>query len=255
MTTQTTQLTKKTKISDNLADDFAAIRPGSEVSELIAANYGGEMTLTEQDLLTIKIPSGGSTTWSFDDVEGERAEKELVGLWVHRGFGGMLWPTDSPGSSTPVLVTSDWRTARKVGDELGDIDPETLARFENEDGTYNWQGLAGGNSPESPFGYGAGRNGGKRVSEYQTVALLRTDDILPILVRITPGSFKSLETFIRRLRVPYWRAVIGLSLEKITNTSGQSFSRVVFRLVGTTGPDAGETAQELYTEPLSRSLS
>ena len=255
--TTTTTKSKKTAApsSSDLSTDFAAIQPGSEVADLIEANYGGQMTLSEQDLLTIKLPAGGSTSWTFDDVEGERSEKELVGLWVYRGFGGMLWPTDTPGGSTPVLVTSDWRSARKVGDDLGDLDAETLEQFVKTDGTYDWQGLAGGNFPESPFGYGAGRNGGKRVSEFQTVALLRPDDILPILVRITPGSFKGLETFIRRLRIPYWRAVVGLSLEKITNSAGQSFSRVVFRLVGTIDGENGERTKELYTEPLSRSLS
>ena len=92
------------------------------------------------------------------------------------------------------------------------------------------------------------------MSEFQTVALLRPDDLLPLLIRITPGSFKPLETFIRRLRVPYWRTVIGVSLEKMTNQSGQGFSRVVFRLVGTVEKDEGDRVKELYTDALSRSL-
>ena len=249
------EITTKTKKTTELAvREFAALAPGGEMAELIAANYGGEVTLSEQDLVSVKMPSAGSTSWTFEDVEGERTEKELVGLWVFRGFGGVLWPTDSPGNSSPVLVTNDWRTARRVGDDLGEIDGKILERFKREDGFFDWQGLAGGRFPECPFGYGAGRNGGKRVSEFQTVALLRPDDLLPLLIRITPGSFKPLETFIRRLRVPYWRTVIGVSLEKMTNQSGQGFSRGGFRLVGTGEKDEGDRVKELYTDALSRSL-
>lgn len=255
---ETTIKTKKPKSTELTVteshQEFAALAPDSEMAELIEANYGGKVTLTEQDLITVKMPTAGATSWTFDDVEGERTEKELVGLWVYRGFGGVLWPTDSPGNASPVLVTNDWHTARQVGEDLGEIDGEILERFKRDDGMYDWQGLAGGRYPESPFGYGAGRNGGKRVSEFQTVALLRPDDLLPLLLRITPGSFKPLETFIRRLRVPYWRTVIGVSLEKMTNAAGQGFSRVVFRLAGTIEKDEGDRVKNLYTEALARSI-
>ena len=40
----------------------------------------------------------------------------------------------------------------------------------------------------------------------------------------------------------------------MTNQSGQGFSRVVFRLVGTVEKDEGDRVKELYTDALSRSL-
>ena len=229
-------------------DTFLALQDGSDVAELIAANFSGGETLTEQDLVQVKTPTGGSTTWEFEDITGTVETKTLEGICVYYGSGGILWPSMEIGSQqTPLLVTNDLIKARKVGDDYGDLDPDLIESFRNEDGSYNWIGLCGDNAP---LGFGAGRNGGKRCDEYRNLCLLRAEDTFPIMIRVKAGSFRSVLPFMKKLPVPFYRAVISLSLDKVESQSGNKYSQISPRLIGKLDREQGEFIQKTYTEGL-----
>lgn len=237
---------------------FLAFGDEPEVREALAANFGDTESITVDCMVRVKVPSSGATRWTIEELEGELLVDELVGLVVHYAAGGVLWPTNDPVEGTqPVLRTDDLITAYRIGDDLGDIDPEVIEKFRVDGGGYDWQALAG---EDGPFGWGSGKGGrGKRAHEFKTIALLRESDILPILLNVPPTSIKPVSSFIKKLTgraVPWYRSVIGLSLEEDKNDAGQKFSKIKTpRLVGTITREEAELARKLYRDPIKRALS
>lgn len=247
-----------TKKKDEKTMEFPLLQGSGGVSDAIAANFGSGFHMSEQDLTSVKIPSGGSTSWSIESASGEESVKEIIGLWVHKAYRGVLWPTEEPGANQPVMVANTMTHASLVGDDFGDLDPSILDNFKRDDGSYDWRSLTDGPSPKHPLGFGSGKNGSKRVNEYQMLCVLRPETILPLMVRITPGSFRSLSSFLFQLvdqGIPFYRAVIGLSLTKAANKTGQTFSQVSFRLVDQITEEQGDQVLETYVKSLESALS
>lgn len=241
-----------TELTTLKSENFLALAEGSDLAEAMSANMIGGGGITAQDLIRVKTPTGGSTVWRFEDITGDVEAKELTGIFVFWAAGGVLWPTENPSGASPVLVTKDLKTARRVGDDYGDLDPDVLDSFQNPDGTYDWHRLCVAKG--APYGFGSGKNGGKRADEYRTIGLLRPEDTLPIMVTVKGGSFKSMLPFVTRLPVAHYRCIISLGLEKTTNNNGQEFSRIQPKLVGQLTKEQGETVKEMFTEPLNQSL-
>lgn len=235
---------------------FLAFGDDPDVREALAANFGDGESITADCMIRVKVPSSGAAKWTIDELEGETQVDELVGLMVYYAAGGVLWPTTDPVDGTqPVLRTDDLVTAYRVGDDLGDIDPDVLEQF-RINGGYDWQALAG---EGGPYGWGSGKGGrGKRATEFKVIGILRQGDILPILLNVPPTSIKSVSSFVKKLSakaVPWYRAVIGLSLEEAKNEGGQKFSRIKTpRRVGTITREEAEIARKLYREPIQRAL-
>ena len=146
-------------------------------------------------------------------------------------------------------MTNNLIHAHRVGEFYGDIKPDELEKFRNSDGTYDW--------PKLPWNqWGSGRGGvGKRCKESRLLMVLREGDVFPLLIRAQPGSLKTVRPFILKLPVPHWRAVIGLSLQKVKNKGGQEYSQIVPRYVGPVPADVGIEIKRLYTDPLTRMVS
>lgn len=90
------------------------------------------------------------------------------------------------------------------------------------------------------------------------MAILREDEALPILVTAGPGSLKTVVPFVKRIAsvgVPYFRAKVGLRLEKVMNAGGQPYAQIVPRLVDTLSKWEGERIRDTYTIPLGRVIS
>lgn len=232
---------------------YLALRPGSDVMAALAENIDADEGISEKNLIKVPTPAGGATQWTIDEVDGQKSYKEIVGILVYYGKGGVLWPSNDPKPGTlPYLRTDDCRTAYQVGEDSGDLDLDELAKFDRGDGTYDWKKMVDG--PDAPFGFGTGKNGtGKRAQEYRVLCILREGDAFPLLIRAKPGSLKNVGDFINKLTaagIPYFRAVISLGLEKAQNQGGQPFSRIVPKLVGRLDPEAGAKVKEIYSEPM-----
>jgi len=237
-----------TEISTNVLD-YPALRSDSRQIRIIEANLDGE-PMRETDLVRVKTPLGGATSWTVDINGNQTQTDEIVGLCVGIAKRGVLWPSDDPTEQRPVVVTHDLMVGYRVSDDLGSIDPAVLEKFRIGDRKYDWAALS---SPTGPFGYGSARGGaGKRVKESRILALLREGDVWPVLVSVGPGSLRELLPFLKRLPSFHYECVLGLKLTKAKGTNGQPYSQIVPRVVGTISEEQGEVARRVYAEPLRR---
>lgn len=227
--------------------DYPALAPSSRQMRIIQANLDGE-AIRETDLVRVKTPLGGSTTFSFDNNGNVESCDELVGLLVGIGKRGYAWPSDEPTEQRPVIVSNDLVTGYRVSDELGTIDPKVLERFRIGDRLYDWAAM----SASQEFGFGSGKNGAKRIKEMRILAILRTGDVWPLLVTIGGGSLRDWESFRKKLPSFHYECVIGLKAVKTKNAAGQPFSQIHPRVVGVISEEQGEVARRTYTEALTK---
>lgn len=234
---------------------FLALRPGGDLAEALEANLGSGDSLKESDLTRVKIPSGGATRWVIDGLRGEEVAEELVGVLVYYAPRGVLWPSQEVGNDLPVLISDDLRTARRVGEKIGDLDEEILDKMLLADGRYDWRGTDE-SGPNKYNDFGSGKNGqGKRAKESRVLCLLREREAFPILVNATPGSLKTVVPFVKKLEVPHFRAIVSLKLAKVKNRGGIDFAQIVPTLVGEISKEEGAKIRELYTNPLRKLVS
>lgn len=237
-----------TAISTNVQTiDYPALAPSSRQMRIIQANLDGE-AIRETDLVKVKTPLGGSTTWTFDNNGNTESTDELIGLLVGIGKRGYLWPSDEPTEQRPVIVSNDLVTGYRVSDEMGQIDPKLLDRFRIGDRLYDWAAMSA--SPE--FGFGSAKGGAKRIKEMRILALLRAGDIWPVLVTVGGGSLRQWESFRKKLPSFHYECVVGLKAVKTKNAAGQPYSQIQPRIVGTITEEQGEVAFRTYTEALSK---
>lgn len=224
---------------------FLALREKSEVREALEANLGAGETIGVSDLTIVKVPSSGATNWQFEDIEGDVSTPTIEGVIVYYGPYGVLWGSDDPTEGEqPFMVTSDLRIGHRRSDDYGDLDRDKIEACRLEDGTYDWQKL-----PYAQFG-SATKGGGKRVKDQRYMAILREGDTFPLLIRCPPGSLKNVTGFMKKLTVPYWRAVVELSLEKDKNKAGQVYSKIKVKLLDKLSRELGEQVTSIYTRSL-----
>jgi hypothetical protein len=227
---------------------WLALRPDSDIREALMANLGPGESLSAADLPRVPTPAGGAKVWAWQDAgNNEQTAKTLDGILVGYLVRGTLWGSESPqGKSQPVLVTYDLMNAVRVNDDIGDLDADVLESCRTGDRTYDWQRL-----PYNQFGTSASGRG-KRCKESRLLAILREDEAWPLLVSAGVGSLSSVTSFVKRLPVPHYRAVVSLGLNKVENAGGQPYSQITPKLLGTISREEGEIVKRLYTTPLSR---
>lgn len=238
-----------TAISTNVKTvNYPSLSPDSRQLRIIEANLDGE-PMREQDLVRVKTPTGGGTTWVVNANGNDEPCDEIVGLLVGVAKRGVLWPQDDPTDQRPVIVSNDLLVGYRVSDDLGTIDPKALEKYRVGDRRFDWVALS--NSPE--FGFGSARGGaGKRAKEARILAILREGDVWPILVTVGPGSLAAWTPFAKRLPSFHYETVVGLKLEKAKGKNGQPYSTIVPRVVGVVTEEQGEVARRIYAEPLKR---
>src|SRR5688500_11912452 len=96
---------------------FSVLEPNSEAAELIRANTAGE-EVGVGDLDRIRVPTGGGTLWTVPTIEGEKSERELVGIIVHVARRRAYWSDPSPTGNPPDCSSRDCITG--VGDPGGE---------------------------------------------------------------------------------------------------------------------------------------
>ena len=232
---------------DEGASQWLALRPDSEIREAIEANMRPGERLRASDLPRVPTPSGGGTVWSWVDAgNNEQSSKTIDGLLVYYGCRGTLWGSEEPaGKTMPVLVTNDLITAVRLNDDIGDLDEEVLESCRIGDRTYDWVRL-----PYNKFK--TGKNGvGKRCKESRLLAILRKDEAWPLLVSAGPGSLATVVPFVTKLAVPHFRANVSLTLQRVENSGGTPFSRIVPKFLGAVSREEGAAVRQLYTLPLS----
>lgn len=237
---------------------FVALRGGVDVATL--PDEAAAEDVTVNDLPRIKMPTGGGLFWTVPHPSGDKPADAIEGVLCMWQKCGVLWPKDGEASAgtMPVLLTYDLRTAMRVNQDDGDLDPDVLANAALGDGRYDWLGTdAGGKNAYNAWG--SGRDGvGKRCKERRMVGVLSTDAQFPVIINIGPGSLKPVTAFIKSLQmegIPWWRCIVRWTLRTVTaKTSGIEYSQAVPELVGQVTPAEGDIVLARYVKPLGAAM-
>jgi len=187
------------------AKDYSLMEMNAEhLTEVLSQNIG-DGGLSRFDLDTVKVPSGGATTWEIPTLEGEDKSEEITGILVFWKDVRAYWEAEYDGSSNPPDCYSD---DMKIG-----------------------VGEPGGKCSECPFAeFGSADKGeGQACKQIRILFMIRKDDILPLTIPAPPTSVGPIKKYFMRLAskgIPYYSIITKLSLEKATNANGIKYSKI-----------------------------
>ena len=187
-------------------ETFLALQSdATNVLQTIKENIGTDR-ITDRDLDRIVVPLGGGVNWTVPTLEGEASIKTLDGIIVHWTAPRASWATgmEAAGNTPPDCSSHDG--------EIG-------------------YGQPGGDCFICPLNqWGSAEGGsGKACKEKRMLFLLRSTDLLPIVIQAPSTSIQPIKKYLLRLAsqgLPYWSVLTSLSLEKGSNSAGIAFSRI-----------------------------
>lgn len=205
------------------ASPYALLRmDGNKAVSIIKDALGGD-TLSIRDLDRIKVPSGGGTVWEVPSLDGDRAEKELNGVIIHKAPRRVYW--DKPYGAE---------------DDDGDGKPAC----QSQDGEYG-VGTPGGACSACPLNeWETAENGkGKACRETRQLFILTEGELLPISVTVPPASLGAFREYTLRLlksQLSTSDVVTKLTLSKETAKDNDKikFSKILFARSANLDPDA-----------------
>ena len=199
-------------------DQYAVLEMDTQdLQEIISENLGGE-SLSPSDLDRVKIPSGGGTTWTIPDIDGERDEREIEGVVVFWKNVRAYWETEYDGSNNPPDCYSD----------DGDVGI----------------GNPGGRCSQCPLSqWGSDSKGGKgqECKQMRLMFVLQETSLLPLVIVLPPTSLANSKKYFLRLAsagVPYWGVTTKFTLEKDKSEGGIMYSKATLSAGAKLSPEA-----------------
>jgi hypothetical protein len=198
--------------------------PVSEIKNAVAANLG-DGNINTWDFERIKIPAGGGTAWTIQNLDGEEMVKEISGIIVAWRDTRAYWSVpmeQSDGNMPPDCCSLDARTG--TGKPGGDCRKCPFAQF--------------GSDP---------RGGGQACKLVRQLFFIREDNLLPEIVNLPPSSVKPARQYFMRLAskaVPCYSLITKIALEKTKNTQGIVYSRATFTSGGRLTPEQAARVKE-----------
>lgn len=191
------------------AQDYALMQMSLEdVREALQENLDGSQ-LSMWSFPRIRIPGAGGTTWSVPQLEGDDLEtKVLEGVIVYKQSVRGYYKDEFKGGNSPPDCAS-------------------------KDG--NWgQGAYGPDSVENPTGNCltcpmSQFNPTPACKQSLLLFLLMKDDLLPVVVKASPGSLRPMNDYLRglaRKAKPYYSVVTKLALTKASSATGITYSQI-----------------------------
>jgi hypothetical protein len=202
----------------------------------------GPGQLSVFDLDRVKIPAGGSTTWSVPTLEGEAQDaRTLDGVVVYHREPRAFWQTPfaESGGGTPPDCASQFGDIG-IGTPGGECAVCPLSQWGSKP------------HPTRPGEH----TRGQACKQTKLVALLQPDALLPTVVFVPPTSLKPMRSYLLGLASrsrPYWSVVTSLALEKAKNADGLEYSQVAPRLLDTLSPEAAASVKE-YADAMRAAL-
>lgn len=194
----------------------------------------GSRRLSIRNLQQVKMPSGGSTTWQFPTLSGIEDRKEIECVLVGQGTPRVYWGTEfgkGEKGAPPDCVSPDGITG------IGLYGADGIKGAEGPNGSRRRIPGDCATCPMNQWPSRSEQNRKKPCSELRNLFFLTQgeDSILPRYVRITPGSLSVIDDFMVQLggmRIPYFAAVVKLSLTKQTNRAGIPYAQAKLEFVG-----------------------
>lgn len=216
--------------------DYVVLQESPEKIKAVLKANVGPTGLTRGDLQRIKMPTGGATNWSVENIRGkEESVDEIEGIIVEKRPARVFWsePIEKTGGSSPPDCASD-------GGDVGVGNP-------------------GGNCHRCPmnvFGSDVKGGKGKACKELNLLFLLTREKLLPKLLAITPGSLTTVRKYLLALvdeRLPFYAVTTKFRLERAKNSSGISFAKVK-PVLGRELEDEEIRAIQTYAENITPAL-
>lgn len=242
-----------TAIATVQRSDFLSLSGGGDAKLAMDAMSETGEPFGPNDLIRIKTPSGGATSWMVPGPSGEVPEREIVGALVHYQRCGVLWPSEEMGQGQmPVLRSWDMTTGEQVG-PIPDHMAEVLEEYRIEGNKFHVAESSG--FPYSQWGSGKGGIG-KRMKEQRMLFVLPKDNLAPYLIICQPGSLKTVGEWFKRIpqvcKVPWWRVLVSLKLQKTQSKGGQSYAQIIPETAGILDAETGAELHKTWGELLSR---
>lgn len=192
--------------SQSTITEYAAFNNNS--LEIIEENLKKQpMSLQLFDI--VKAPTGGSTVFTVPGISGEETVKSLTGIILDYTTPRAYWDTPDPVEGTPPICFS-------------------------EDSIVSHDGKSCRECPYNDFGSRDGESNAKACKESVVLFLLRSDSIMPLVVRVPASSKRIFQRYVTRLIGKMIRisgVVTRITLEKKTNRTGQPYAVYNFEAI------------------------
>lgn len=219
-------MSKDTALAPASAPEFQLAPIDAEMATAIKEELDG---LGQIPFDSIKIPAGGGITFEIpgDDPDRPETASSIVGVIVYHHAVNAYWPGEYRGGNEPPECASfDGRQG--IDRESGELMPCASC-------------------PHNQFG--SGKNGGKACKNGHRVYILRSGEMLPLLLTVPPTSLKALSAYLSRSIVlkgtRCWKVITELTLKKEKNAGGIAYSSCVFKRVGTVPPEQVEATKAM----------
>jgi len=178
------------------------------LGETLAENLGSE-GLSIFSLERIKVPSGGSKTWTVPTLSGEVETQNLEGIIIHNNIMRQYYESDfAGGGAPPDCYSRDGVTG--VGNPGGACDKCPLAQ------------------------YGSANNGKTACKMRRLFFVLLQDSMLPVLLNAPPSSLKEARTYLMKLSSMgkvFYKVITRFVLNKEKSSDGIDYSKLSFQYV------------------------
>ena len=154
---------------------FPLLSETDEVLELARTNLGEDERLTFEDLDVLHAPGGAATQWALPTAEGERQVEHIVGVIILHKKANTYWAKpyeETGGGTSPDCYSVDGKAG--IGDPGGACAVCPMNRFT-------------GDPPRKPC------------REVKNLLIAAHDRLMPLVIRVSPGSLKPVGTYFRRL--------------------------------------------------------
>lgn len=191
-------------------NQFALMAMGkNEIKDLIEQNLAGENIDPNTDLVRIKVPTGGGTTWTIPTIEGDVDTKEITGIIVAHQLIRVYWQEayGKGGGTPPDCSSMDCITGE--GDPGGDCMNCEFSQFKSDP------------DPKSDA---------QACSQKRLLFMVLKDEILPCVVSAPPTSLKSTKKFL--LGLSSRRKKFTSIFTKLTLVKKDEYAVIVFESGG-----------------------
>lgn len=198
--------------------DFALTPINSDVTELIKEELDG---LGQIHFDTIKVPSGGGLAFELpgDDPDNPETTQTLTGVIVHHHAVNSYWPGEYDGSNTlPDCSSADGKQGLDI--KTGELRDCSTCPF-------------------NQFG-SSSKGNGKACKNGHRIYLLRSGEVLPVLISLPPTSLRAFKDYIaKRLVLKGKRTssvLTTIKLKREKSADGIAYSSCVFTKAGDLTP-------------------
>lgn len=222
-------------------ENYAVANIGGDIDiqEIITENLGSQK-LTFLDLERIKVPSGGSKTWTVMDQDGDEIDTDVI--------NGIILDF--------ISIRQYFTTAYD-----GSKNPPDCMSFNG----LNGEGNPGGSClscPNAKFGTKKDQSGnftdGQACAERMILFILTEGSILPSCINVPPTGLKETRQFLTTLTskhfVPKYGCITEFRLKKDKSNTGIEYSKIDYKKGETLSKDEREFILK-YRESIMPTLS